>query len=311
MAEIRVHVEPDFSNRLNDSSAAVRFYPYDDDIIDWSVPIDDQHVYIPEGYSFVEGTPLEKSLSQSDMAFVTRWEVTNFLRNNHIGEHILNQALLAMVHKTNPYDPAWRYMLHEVAEECQHMKMFNQWVRINPDIRTKGLGQHVWGVAASMLTPAIATSFPALLWTLTLTFEVFGDDFARVSARDRRGTLHPIIRQIGKTHMVEEARHIAFAEDWLRHQVPKLPKLQRLGLSSLVEAILTGALRVGLPERYNSQLAPYVSYDSFKSALKSDHRKRLIQRIYRPLTATLLDLGVIRERALTAWNSNGLLPAAA
>lgn len=311
MTEIRVHVEPDFSNRLNNSSANVRFYPYDDDVIDWSVPIDDQHVYIPEGYSFVEGTPLEKTLSQSELSFVTRWEVTNFMRNNHIGEHLLNQALLAVVHKTNPYDPAWRYMLHEVAEECQHMKMFNQWVRINPDIRTKGLGQHAWGVLASMLTPPIATGFPALLWTLTLTFEVFGDDFARVSARDRRGTLHPIIRQIGKTHMVEEARHIAFAEDWLRHQVPKLPKVQRLALNVTVETILAAALRLGLPERYSSQLAPYVTYESFKSAMNSDHRKHLIQRIYRPLAAKLVNLGVIRERALTSWDQSGLLPAIA
>ncbi|RMF15642.1 MAG: hypothetical protein D6761_07530, partial [Candidatus Dadabacteria bacterium] len=291
MSEVRVHIEPQLSRRLNDSSARRRFYPYDDHIIDWSVPIDDTHVYMPDGYSVVDGTPVADALTLAEKSFLTRWEATCFLRNNHIGEHILNQSLLALLHKTNPYDPAWRYMLHEVAEECQHMKMFNQWVRINPDIRTKGLGQDVWGVPVSMLAPVIATRFPVILWTLTLTFEVFGDDFARRAARRQPENIHPIIRQIGRTHMVEEARHIAFAEEWLRNQVPKLPRLQRVGLNRLIETILERAIRIGLPERYSTQIAHLVSYESFRAGLRGDHRRRLIAGIYAPLAKQLAELG--------------------
>ncbi len=89
--------------------------------------------------AFLAGTPLWERLDGPARSFVTRWEATQMLRNAGVGEHILNQALLALVRHTNPYDPAWRYMLHEVAEECQHMAMFNAWVRLNSDIRTKGL----------------------------------------------------------------------------------------------------------------------------------------------------------------------------
>ena len=49
--QLTVHVDKKDSEKLNTSSANRRFYPYDTPIIDWSVPIDDQHRYVPEGFS--------------------------------------------------------------------------------------------------------------------------------------------------------------------------------------------------------------------------------------------------------------------
>jgi len=289
----------------------VRFYPYDPEIVDWSIALDDQHRYMPQGYSFLDGTRLAETLSQSEIAFVTRWEVTNFFRVNHIGEHLLNQAILALLHRTDVYDPAFRYLLHEVAEECQHMSMFNSWVRLNDDIRTKGAGSHIWGIPASVLTPIIASRAPALFWVLTFVFEEFGDDFSRVAARNADGNLHPIIVMIGRTHMVEEARHIAFAKDWLNHQLPRMSRAQRMLLSTTVERILAGAIRLGLPLRYGRQLAEYVSYEAFRDAMHSDHRRRLFQNIYRDLVVDLNAMGIVRDRTLNTWRRTALLSDAA
>ncbi len=307
---IRVHVDPAFSEKLNRASVTRRCYPWD--AIDWSVPIDDAHLYMPEEFSFLAGTVLWERLAPPARSFVTRWEATQTLRNVGVGEHILNQALLALVRHTNPYDPAWRYMLHEVAEECQHMAMFNAWIRINPDIRTKGLADDRWGLVASVLTPVIATRFPVLLWLLTLLLEVAGDDLGRAQARNESGLLHPIIEQMGRAHLTEEARHIAFARHWVEQALPRLTRLDRRLLAEVAERLVDGILWLGLlPLPYSRQLERFVAHDEFHAALRSSHRRAMLRRQLAPTVESLAELGVVRPAALRRWRKAGLVARAA
>jgi len=228
---ISVQVEPGYSDKLNQASAHRRAFPWDAKVIDWSAPIDSKHLYMPDQYSFLYGTPLWDRLTFEQRSYVTRWEFTQLMRNAGAGEHLLNQAILSVLHHANPYDPGWRYMLHEVAEECQHMAMFNEWIRLNPDIKTKGLNDDRWGLVASVLTPVFATQFPVFFWTLTMLLEVVGDDLGRAQAKNESGTLHPIVQQLGKAHQLEEVRHIAFAREWVEHAMPKMSQTQRVLLS--------------------------------------------------------------------------------
>jgi P-aminobenzoate N-oxygenase AurF len=307
---IAVQSSPELSERLVRASTTKRCYPWDARVIDWSVPLSDDYLYVPERYSIFFANPrVWDRLDLAGRSFVTRWELTQFMRNAGTGEHLLNQAILALLHHTNQYDPAWRYMLHEVAEECQHMGMFNCWVRLNGDIQTKGLGDDGWGLWASVLTPVVATRFPVLFWTLTMLFEVTGDDLAHAQAKNEAGNLHPIVQQLGRAHAIEELRHITFARDWVRRALPRINKTARMLLNETTERILDQVLKLGINLPYSRQLEPYCSYDEFKFAIKTPHRRAMFCRQIRPTVDDFVELGVVRRRAVRRWEKSGLLLA--
>lgn len=297
---VRVKAGASFSETLNRGSINKRRYPWDKDVIDWSAPIDDQHVYMPAEYTFLAGTPLANKLSLEAKSFVTRWEFTQLMRNNSIGEHMLNQALLSILYHTDFYDPSYRYMLHEVAEECQHMGMFNEWVRLNRDIRTKGAGQEKWGLAASMLTPVLATRFPPLFWVLAILFEVFGDHIARSAVREPNPLLHPIALQMHRAHMIEETRHVAFAKEWLSNAYPRMSKTERMLLRRLTETILFRIAKIGILMPYSRQIAPFVSLAEFKSAMHSPYRKERVRQATHGTAVFLAETGVVGAEAVWA-----------
>lgn len=310
---LEVEVPAPLTDRLNQGSVKKRCYPWDEAVIDWSVPIDDEHDYMPTGFSFLDGTALRERLSARQRSYVTRWEFTRLMRNQSQGEHILNQALLGILYHIDPYDPAYRYILHEVTEESQHMAMFNQWVRSNPDIRTHGLGQDALGTWVSAATPVIATRFPALLWMLTYLFEVFGDQMARSAAADPNPRLHPIVRQLMKAHVIEEARHVTFAREWLESLHAKMSPFARRSLARTAEETLAGVLRLKfpfVPLFWSDQIASLVSRKAFRRALQSPHRRALIQAQTGAVAVVLRDMGIVRDATLTKWDRTGLLPRA-
>lgn len=155
-----VDVPAPVAERLNAASARRRWYPFDDDVIDWSVPLTDEWAYMPAGQSVFDESGVLARLGPSERSFVERWEITQLMRNVAHGEHLLNQGILAMLWTIDPYDPSYRYLLHEVAEECQHMAMFNQWVRINSDIETVDAGETGWGKTIADFTQDIAVKLP-------------------------------------------------------------------------------------------------------------------------------------------------------
>jgi len=303
---LSVKVKPDFSNRLNHASAKKRCYPWDTRVIDWTVPIDNQHLYMPETFSVAYDTPAWTRINFECKSYITRYEFTQNMRNAGVGEHILIQALMSLLRHIDQYDPAWRYLLHEVAEECQHMAMFNAWIKINPDIRTKGLMDDKWSLVASGLTPVLAINFPTLLWSLTLMLELVGDTFQRLQHKEP-GQLHPIVTQIARAHELEEARHIAFAQEWLRETTPRLGRFQRRSLAVIVENVAEAVLRIGLNPPYSRQLAPHISAREFKQGIRSAQRKAIMQEALRPTILSMLELGIIRTTTVTRWRKNGVI----
>lgn len=188
------------------------------------------------------------------------------------------------------------------------MAMFNAWVRLNSDIRTKGLADDRWGLIASTLTPVIVTRYPVLLWLLTMLLEVAGDELGRAQARNDSGALHPIIEQMGRAHVTEEARHIAFARRWVEGALPRMSRIDRRLLAEVAERLIDGILWLGvlLPLPYSHQLGPYVSHTEFHRAVRSPHRRTMLKRQLAPTVASLAELGVVRRGAFARWRRAGL-----
>jgi hypothetical protein len=300
-----VDVPKDVAERLNTASALRRWYPFVDDVIDWSIPLTD------EWSIFSESKILER-LSPQDRSFVERWEMTQGMRNVAHGEHLLNQGILAMLWNVDPYDPSYRYLLHEVAEECQHMAMFNQWVRINSDIKTKGLNEESWAKTMADFTCDMAVRLPEMFWANVLLFEFVGDYFNQAMKKnDNLGEdgrpLHPILVQIGIAHTAEEARHISYARRWLHAGMKDLNDEQLQETQRVIEvgAQLLIDRRTFLPMNYSSQLAPFLTKEEFDNNKSMSPASRAMLGQLKKLLEEFASLQVIRPEKLDQWIEQG------
>ncbi len=308
-----VDVPSSVSERLNTASARRRWFPFDDDVIDWSVPMSADWAYMPSGHSVFAESGLLERLDLADRAFLERWEITQLMRNVAHGEHLLNQGILAMLWKVDPYDPSYRYLLHEVAEECQHMAMFNQWVRLNADIETVGAGEADWGKAIGDFTEDLAVRLPEAFWVNVLLFEFVGDDFNQALRTAEEGTssdgrpLHPILVGIGRAHTGEEARHIAYARRWLHEGMPELQEEQVREVQALAElGAQTLMDRQGfLPIRYTSQLTPYLTEEEFTAARGVSPARRAMLGQLKKLLEEFETLRIVRAEKMRQWEDRG------
>ncbi len=309
---VTVDVPAEVAERLNTASARRRWFPFDDDVIDWSVPLSDDWSYMPEGHSVFSDSGILDRLAPAQRSFLERWEITQIMRNVAHGEHLLNQGILAMLWKVDPYDPSYRYLLHEVAEECQHMAMFNQWVRANADIETVDAGEGGWGKEVADFTEDLALRLPEGFWVNVLLFEFVGDDFNQAMRRGQpagsaRPPLHPVLVGIGRAHTGEEARHIAYARRWLQagmdglddEQLREVQGLAELGAQALIDR------KALLPIRYTRQLAPYLSEEEFAAARGVSPARRGMLRQLRKLLEEFEALRIVSSEAMQRWVEAG------
>jgi hypothetical protein len=260
-----MNVDPSLTERLNRASVRRRFYPFDGDVVDWSVPRTDDWLYMPREISIFRTAPELESLSPRAMSFLTRYEVTQTFRNIAHGEHLLCQGLLSSLWTLDRYEPDFRYLLHEVAEECQHMMMFAEWVRVNGDIRTTGIGEaRFLPVGGNLAASVFAAVAPEIGWVMILFFEAIGDLINETlrSADD----IHPTLKQMGHAHTVEEIRHLAYAKAWLKSAIPALSPARRRFIRSFTERLAALTLRRPrfLPIPYGEQLAPHLDRATFR-----------------------------------------------
>lgn len=306
-----VDVPPKVAERLNTASTARRWYPFEPEVIDWSIPLGDDWAYVAAGRSIFSASGILDRLDPTGRSFVERWETTQFMRNVAHGEHLLNQGILAMLWQVDPYDPSYRYLLHEVAEECQHMAMFNQWVRINSDIRTRDAGEGSWSQAVAHLTQDLATRIPEAFWVNVLLFEFVGDESNQMMRSTPRGDdgrpLHPILVQIGVAHTSEEARHIAYARRWLHEGMPALDdeqvgevqRLAELGAQAIIDR------RQFMPVHYSRQLEPYLSKEEFESARGATPASRALLGQLKKLLDEFEQLRIVSSNSLRRWEDAG------
>lgn len=307
-----VDVPSEVAERLNTASARRRWYPFDRDVIDWGIPLDDQWAYMPAGHSVLGDSGVLERLGPADRSFLERWEMAQLMRNVAHGEHMLNQGILAMLWQVDPYNPSYRYLLHEVAEECQHMAMFNQWIRLNGDIETVDAREAAWSKAVADLNVDLAVRLPEAFWVNVLLFEFVGDEFnqamrAEPAVGDDGRPLHPILVSIGRAHVGEEARHISYARRWLQQgmallddaAVREVQTLASMGVHALVDR---GAL---LPVHFTAQLEPYMSEEEFNDCLGRSPARRAMLRQLEKLLGEFASLRVVKPETLARWQKAG------
>ena len=150
-------------------------------------------------------------------------------------ERVLKRGLLEFAGTLPNGAPEFRYAYHEIIEEAQHSLMFQEFVNRS-------------GFDAAGLRPlerfgtrfiiGLGRRFPALFFIFVLGGEEPIDYVQRKELRSGEA-LHPLLERVMRIHVTEEARHLSFAQHYLRAQAPSLGWLDRLWLGAGAPVILS------------------------------------------------------------------------
>lgn len=284
------------AERLSEASVKKSYDPIKD--IDWNEPFDLERFYMPEQDISLYGTPIYEALTREEKIRLSLHEAAKAMATGIWFENILKHKFLDYLYNRDPHDANFRYMLHEIADECHHSIMFGEFIRRSgaPFYPVRWWAR--WGgilMKEAMPKPSVFIGI--------LAAEEIMDYFNRSAMNSPE--IHPTVRRISEIHVIEEARHISYARDYLVRELPNLPRTRRMRVA-LIAPVITGVIvsqivsskvysNLGLPEEARQQ------------ALQSPHRKSVLQEAGAKVTDVLQELGVINPYTRTLWRATGLV----
>jgi len=264
--------------------------------VDWSIPVaDDAWYHLPPEKLPLFGTAAWDAMSETERRTYSRHECAALCAAGIWFENMLMQAVLQHLAEIPVTDPAHRYLLVEVADECRHSTMFGEYIR-RADTPT---------YAPSMSGVNGSAGFPggrATSYLLILAVEEILDVCNRATMKDER--IHPVSRQIAKLHVLEEARHVSFAKTYLAEVWPTLPESDRRAAAEFAPvAVSVVAGLIVNPDVY-ANLGIEDGLDAVRE--NPHHRDRVVADLAK-LTTFLTELGVIDATTRPAWEAMGLV----
>jgi hypothetical protein len=237
------------AERLLEGSAKHSFDPAT--AVDWAAPQPPDLYYTSPEHVSLYGTPLWERMTEAQRIELSKQEIVNIMSMGIWFETILMRMLLKMAYEQSPKSRHIQYAYTEVADECRHSLMFIRMIETvggapyrRPDYLNR-LGRYA---------PVILQG--AGMWVGTLMGEEIVDVLQREMLRDDR--VQPLVKQVSRIHVIEEARHVKYAREALTRRLPEAGRLERehAKLIAAESAILVAEFmvnpavyrRVGLPD---------------------------------------------------------------
>ena len=200
-------------------SAAKKSYDPDVDI-DWDAPLVEGARWMPEHRVSLYGTPLWDRLTPEQRIELGKHEACSVASVGLWFETLLMQRLLKDFYADDPTTERAQWALTEVADECRHSQMFARLVS-RAGVRPYGAvpAVHQLGKLFSVINWG-----PAAYASILVAEEVL-DRLQREQADDP--DIQPLMRQVNRIHIVEEARHVAFARDEVTRGLAALSRTER------------------------------------------------------------------------------------
>jgi hypothetical protein len=285
------------ATRLVEASRRKSFDPFND--IDWSIAIDDSAFHIPPEFLPLYGTRQWKEMSRRERITYSRHECAALCATGIWLENILMRLVLRHLYAAPADNAAHRYLLVEVADECRHSAMFGEYIRRagTPAYRPHRLLRLAGGL---MLATADTTAgFISIL---------AAEEVLDVNNRAMMSTpaIHPVAATMARIHVIEEARHVAFARTYLRDEWPRLDRLARSRGALLAPIYVKGTVESLTNPAVYRELG---IRGGWRAARSNPHHRQRVAGDLRRLTDLLAELGVINRWTRPAWNALGLLPA--
>jgi hypothetical protein len=281
------------SHQLVAASQRTTLDPFE--YVDWSVPIDDSAFHLPPELLPLYGTAPWDAMSETERIAYSRHETAALCGAGIWFENVLMQVVLRHLADLPVTDPAHRYLLVEVADECRHSMMFGEY------IRRAGTPAYRPTLSASSLSdddPARR----AVSYLLILAVEELLDHMNRATMRDER--VHPTSRAMAKLHVLEEARHVNFAKTYLAESIENIDDAARREIADAAPVL------VGVVAELSVDPAVYEHLgitDGAATARANPHHRTTIVAGLAKLTNFLTEIGVIDDEHRPTWVELGLV----
>src|SRR5580658_2739240 len=289
-------IDRHFLQHIIDASHRKSFDPYKD--IDWSVPFDDTHFYMPQDMVSLYGTPLWAQMTREQRVKLSMHEACSTFASLIWLENQLSFKLVDYLIDQSPLDPHFYWMQIEVADECRHSMMFGEAIRRCAVPWYKPRYSAVITIFTKYLTSRVAM----MLSTLAAE-DVTGYLHSRT---EQDPECHAVMREMSRIHLLEEARHRGYAHQYLRQTWPQLGKLKR-ALARNYGLLSTSVIIRQLihPDIYqNLGLPP----EAKEMAKNNPQRARIKREMSSDLVAFLREIDVIDAKIAPKWRAAGLMP---
>ncbi|MFI6522971.1 diiron oxygenase [Spirillospora sp. NPDC050679] len=295
----------DVLRTLSEGSVNRRFDPYLD--IDWDSPeyaIDpeDPRWILPDDCDPLGAHPWYQALPEERKIEIGLWRVANIQKVGLQFESVLIRGMMQYAMRLPNQTPEFRYCLHEMTEECNHIQMFQELVN-----RT---GQDVPGMRADYRATShfwhLGAYLPVIFFIGILAGEEPIDHFQKDVVR--RGDDRPaaLLRTM-QIHIAEEARHISFAHRFLREHVKRQSRPGKAVTSiayPLIMRWLAGAImapprdmakKFGIPR----QVMREAFWDSPKS-------QELMRNYFGDVRMLAEEIGLMNPASRAVWKKLGI-----
>ncbi len=226
---------------LSEGSVHQHFDPWSD--IDWDNPdyaisYDDPRWVLPKAdalgrSAWYQALPLDRQIE------IGIWRQANVTKVGLQFENILIRGLMEYVMGLPNGSPEYRYITHEATEETHHTQMFQEFVnRTGVDVPG---GPRYFRAVAPFL-PLAARPLSIVFFMGVLAGEEPIDHLQKAILRTGVGPdeagMHPLLQRIMQIHVAEEARHISFAHEYLKRNVPKVGPVRKAVLSLVLPVVM-------------------------------------------------------------------------
>ncbi|EME21972.1 AurF N-oxygenase family protein, partial [Rhodococcus triatomae] len=229
---------------------------------------------------------------------IGRWRHANSIKVGAAFESILIRGMMQYIMRLPNGSAEFRYCLHEMTEECNHIQMFQELVN--------RIGVDVPGMRPTfrMLSPFIGVLggfAPLGLFIGILGGEEPIDHYQKALIRDG-ANLPPAVLRTMQIHIAEEARHISFAGEFLRaHLVHAGPVMRAAAGVTFPLAMRWLAGEIMTPPKSFARtfdIPPEVMREAF---WRSEHSRAILAGYFDDMRALADELGLMNRTTKRLW----------
>jgi hypothetical protein len=294
-AMIREEISASYLQHLIDAAHRKSFDPYKE--IDWSVPFDSSYFYMPQDIVSLYGTKLWDQMTREQRIKLSMHEACSAMATSIWFENQLSFKLMDYLIDLSPLDPQFYWMHIEVADECRHSMMFGEAIKRCKLPWYKPRFSSLIAFFTKYLTSKVA------MMLSTLAAEDITGYLNRRTAQDPE--CHPVMRELSKIHMLEEARHRGYAHQYLRQNWPRIGNFRRsMARRYGLLATMNIFWQLVHPDIYENLGLPA---DAAKTAKNNPNRIRIRREMSADLVDFLTEIDIVDEKTAPKWRAAGLM----